>query len=659
MATTTQKSFAPNSKDIRYINRDFTQLREALINFAKVYYPNTYKDFTPAAPGMMFIEQAAYVGDVLSYYTDYIFKETTLQSATERKNIIGLARYLGYKIKPSTAATGVVNLSQLCPATTDGSGNYSPDQNYMLTVKENTQFSNNQGAYYILTSAVDFAVSSSVSLRTEQVYARNDDGTPQFFLLTKQGPVSSGQIISRTVIVGNPSPYFTIPLSEDNVLQVLDIVDSDNNKWYEVEYLAQGMVPIAVPNDAQYEGSLSQYKDSVPYILHYLKTSRKFVTVVDENNLTTIQFGAGVNGVDDELVTFDSDLIGVGMSNINEVNLPLDPSSFLKNESYGIAPQNTTLTVRYLIGGGLQSNCQADEVTSVVSAVFDNPTEGLLPEQTALLQTVENSLAVRNPSPCTGGADAETDEAIRLNAMANFAAQNRAVTQNDYLVRLYSLPAQFGAIAKAQVIADTSLQVGVNKILLGVVDHNNIAQVVDNSDNNYFRRIAYDNTNPFAINVYVLTYNAQKQLMPTNQALVSNLITYLKQYRMITDGINIIDGYIINIGVNFTITVYKGFNKKDVLSNCISTVQDFFDIDQWNFSQPINLSQLQLQIAKVDGVQSVVSVDIRNLTALDGAYSPVQYDINAAIKNGIIYPSVDPSIFEVRYPDSDIKGSVL
>ena len=659
MATTTQKSFAPNSKDIRYINRDFTQLREALINFARVYYPNTYKDFTPAAPGMMFIEQAAYVGDVLSYYTDYIFKETTLQSATERKNIIGLARYLGYKIKPSTAATGVVNLSQLCPATTDGSGNYSPDQNYMLTVKENTQFSNNQGAYYILTSAVDFSVSSSVSPRAEQVYARNDDGTPQFFLLTKQGPVSSGQIINRTVIVGNPVPYFTIPLSEDNVLQVLDIVDSDNNKWYEVEYLAQGMVPIAVPNDAQYEGSLSQYKDSVPYILHYLKTSRKFVTTVNENNLTAIQFGPGVNGVDDELVTFDSDLIGVGMSNINEVNLPLDPSSFLKNESYGIAPQNTTLTVRYLIGGGLQSNCQADEITSVVSAVFDNPTEGLLPEQTSLLQTVENSLAVRNPSPCTGGADAETDDAIRLNAMANFAAQNRAVTQNDYLVRLYSLPAQFGAIAKAQVIADTSLQVGVNKILLGVVDHYNVAQVVDNSDNNYFRRIAYDNTNPFAINVYILTYNAQKQLMPTNQALVSNLITYLKQYRMITDGINIIDGYIINIGVNFTITVYKGFNKKDVLSNCISTVQDFFNIDQWNFSQPINLSQLQLQIAKVDGVQSVVSVDIRNLTALDGAYSPVQYDINAAIKNGIIYPSVDPSIFEVRYPDSDIKGSVL
>ena len=659
MATTTPKNFAPNSKDIRYINRDFSQLREALVNFAKVYYPNTYKDFTPAAPGMMFIEQAAYFGDILSYYTDYIFKETTLQSATERKNIIGLARYLGYKIKPSTAATGVVNLSQLCPAAGDGAGTYFPDPNYMLSVKENTQFSNNGGAYYILTSAVDFTISSSVSPRIEQVYSRNSDGTPMFFLMTKQGPVSSGQILSIDTVVGNPSPYFTIQLNDTNVLQIIDIVDSDNNKWYEVDYLAQGMVPIAVPNDAQYEGSLSQYKDSVPYILNYLKTSRKFVTTVDENNRTTISFGAGINGVDEELVTFDSDLLGAGLSNINEVNVPLDPTNFLKNESFGIAPQNTTLTVRYLAGGGLNSNCQSGEVSNMVAAVFDNPSEGFLPEQIALLQTVENSLAVTNPSPCTGGSDAETDDEIRLNAMATFAAQSRAVTQNDYLVRLYSMPAQFGAIAKAQVIADTTLQVGLNKILLGVVDQNNIAQVVDNSENTFFRRIAYDNTNPFAINVYILTYNAQKQLMPSNQALVSNLITYLKQYRMITDGVNIIDGYIINIGVDFTITVYKGFNKKDVLGNCISAVQDFFSIDQCNFSQPINLSQLNLEIAKVDGVQSVVNVDINNLTALNGNYSSVQYDIAAAIKNGIIYPSVDPSIFEVRYPDSDIKGSVL
>ena len=659
MASNIQKSFAPNSKEIRYLNRDFSQLRESLINFSKTYYPNTYKDFSAASPGMMFMEQAAYVGDVLGYYTDYAFKEGLMLSATERRNIISLCSYLGYKVKPSRAAQGVVDLFQICPSADDGNGNYYPDPNYMLLIKENTQFSSNAGSYYILSQGVDFTISSSASQRVETVFSRNADGTPEFFLLGKQGPVSAGQLYTKEVSVSTPSSFYQIQLEEDNVLGIIDVVDSDNNKWYEVDYLAQELVPVAIPNDAEYEGSLNQYKDSVPYILKFLKTSRRFTTTVDENNITTLQFGAGVNGVDDEIVTFDSNLIGTGLTNMNNVNVPLDPSNFLKNENYGIAPYNTTLTIRYAVGGGLQSNCQADEIRNIVQAVFDNSSEGLLPEQIDLLNTVKNSLRVTNPSPCVGGKDAETDEEIKMNAMANFAAQSRTVTQNDYLVRVYSIPSKFGSVAKAQIISDTNLEVGINKILVGTVDQNNIATVVNNSNNNYFRQVAYDVTNPFAINVYLLSFDANKKLVRPNQALITNLITHLKQSRMITDGVNVIDGYIINIAVDFTIMVYKGFNKKDTLLTCIQTVQDFFNIDNWNFSQPINLSQLNLEIAKVDGVQSVVSVDIYNKTALDGDYSPVEYDISSATKNGIIYPSVDPSIFEVKYPDSDIKGSVL
>ena len=659
MASNVQKSFAPNSKEIRYLNRDFSQLRESLINFSKTYYPNTYKDFSAASPGMMFMEQAAYVGDVLGYYTDYAFKEGLMLSATERRNIISLCSYLGYKVKPSRAAQGVVDLFQICPSADDGNGNYYPDPNYMLLVKENTQFSSNAGSYYILSQGVDFTISSSASQRVETVYSRNADGTPEFFLLGKQGPVSAGQIYTKEVSVSTPSPFYQIQLEEDNVLGIVDVVDSDNNKWYEVDYLAQELVPVAIPNDAEYEGSLNQYKDSVPYILKFLKTSRRFTTMVDENNITTLQFGAGVNGVDDEIVTFDSNLIGTGLTNMNNVNVPLDPSNFLKNENYGIAPYNTTLTIRYAVGGGLQSNCQADEIRNVVQAVFDNSSEGLLPEQIDLLNTVKNALRVTNPSPCVGGKDAETDEEIKMNAMANFAAQSRTVTQNDYLVRVYSIPSKFGSVAKAQIISDTNLEVGINKILVGTVDQNNVATVVNNSNNNYFRQVAYDVTNPFAINVYLLSFDANKKLVRPNPALITNLITHLKQSRMITDGVNVIDGYIINIAVDFTIMVYKGFNKKDTLLTCIQTVQDFFNIDNWNFSQPINLSQLNLEIAKVDGVQSVVSVNISNKTALDGDYSSVEYDMESATKNGIIYPSVDPSIFEVKYPDSDIKGSVL
>lgn len=659
MANTIQKDFSPNNKEVRYLNRDFLQLKGSLINFTKTYFPNTYKDFSPASPGMMFIEQAAYVGDVLSYYTDYAFKEGQMGSATERKNIISLASQMGYKIRPSKAATGEITLMQLCPATDDGMGNYFPDPDYMLIIKENSQFSTNEDSYYILNSTIDFSINTINSPRTDEIYSRNPDGTPLFFLLTKQGTVSSGRVYTKQVVVGNPSPYFTIKLGEKNVISILNVVDSDNNNWYETEYLAQELVPISVPNIDQYEGSLSQYRDTVPYILKYLKTSRRFITSIDEENYTTLQFGAGISGIGDEIVTFDSNLIGVGLTNVSKINVPLDPSNFLSNENYGMAPQNTILTVTYLIGGGLKDNCQSDEIRNIASILFDNPSEGLLPEQIDLLNTVKNSLKVTNPSPIVGGKGIETNEEIKLNAMSHFASQNRAVTQNDYLVRVYAMPPQFGSIAKAQIVSDSNLEIGVNKILDGVINPDNIGAVIDNRISNYFRKISYDVTNPFAINVYILSYDSKKRLIKPNKALIKNLISYIKHYRMITDGINVIDGYIINIGVDFSITVYKGFNKKDVLLNCIEVVQNFFDIDKWNFSQPINLSQLQLEIAKVNGVQSIVNVKISNKTSLDGDYSPVEYDIDSATKNGIIYPSIDPSIFEVRYPKTDIMGTCL
>lgn len=659
MSSTIQKSFAPNSKDIRYVSRDFTQLKDSLINFAKTYFPNTYKDFSPAAPGMMFIEMASYVGDVLSYYTDYTFKEGLIQSATERKNILSLAKYLGYNPKPSKSATGPLDIYQLCPSIDDGYGNYVPDPDYMLVIKENSEFSNNNISHYVLNQSVDFSVSSSLSPRVDSVYSRNADGTPQFFLLKKQGVISSGQIATKQYVVNDPSQFLKIYLDESNVIGIVDVVDSDNNKWYEVDYLAQELVAVGLPNDASYEGSLTQYRDSVPYILKFLKTSRRFTTSINENNLTYLEFGAGIDGINDEIVTFDPNLIGIGLSNIGNVNVSLDPSNFLKKESYGIAPSHTLLTIRYLVGGGIQSNCASNSVRQVVSANFENTSDGLSPEKANLLTTVKNSLAVSNPDPCTGGKNAESNDEIKLNAMANFGSQNRAVTQNDYLVRVYSLPSKYGSIAKAQIITDSSLEVGINKILVGTVNGDNKATVADNNVNNYFRKIAYDVSNPFSINVYVLSYDENKNLTRPNAALITNLITYLKQTRMITDGINVIDGYVINIGIEYTITVYKGFNKKDVLLNSINATKEFFNVDQWNFSQPINLNQLQLEIAKVDGVQSIVKLNVVNKTILDGTYSSIQYDIVGATKNNIIYPSVDPCIFEVKYPDSDIKASVM
>lgn len=662
MGTTTNKSFLPNSKDVKYLNKDFSSFRENLINFAKYYYPNTYADFNDAAPGMMFIDMASYVGDVLSYYTDYTFKEGLLYNTTERKNIIALSKYLGYTTSPAKGATGTVDVFQICPSTTDDNSNYIPDNNYALSIQENMQVSNNVGSSFLTSTSLDFSVNTNLSPLTSSVYQRDSTGVPTFFLLQKSVNIRSGKLMTKTFTVGNMQSFLDLYLDEDNILEVIKVVDADNNIWYQVDFLAQEMVLTDVPNDDSNQGILSQYQGTTPYILDYLKTSRRFTVNVDENNRTYLEFGAGTDGFADEIINLSSQQVGVGLSNINNLNLSLDPSNFLKNDTYGLAPSNTTLTITYTIGGGFESNSPSNSVINVDSLTINNTLDGLTPEQVSLLNTVETSLKVNNSVATVGGAGPESNDMIRQNAIAAFSAQNRIVTQDDYLARVYALPAKYGAIAKAQIITYNSLDVNQNQILTGTVDLNNVATVDNDNTQNYFRKIAFDRSNPFSVNLYILSYDQNGNLTQANEALVTNLLTYLRRYRILTDGINVIDGYVINIGVEFVITTFKGYNKKDVLSNCITAVQNFFNIDKWEFSQTINLSSLRLEIAKVDGVQTVVSLKIKNLTPLTtngGNYSPVEYDIAASTQNDQIYPSLDPSIFEVKFPNSDIQGTVM
>lgn len=661
MAVTTDKNFLPKSKDIRYLNKDFSQLKNALIDFSKVYFPNTYKDFSDSSPGMMFIEQAAYVGDVLSFYTDYAFKESMLLQTQERRNIIDLAKSYGYKIKPTKASSVNVDIFQLVPASINTNGEYVPDSRYTLKIRENMQLSTNFGQYFLSAEPVDFAIDTKLSPRETTVYSRNSANNPDFFLLKKVVRATSGKIVNKSVSVNAPIPFFTIDIDDQNVIDVIRITDSDNNMWHQVDYLAQELVLDAVPNDFSHEGYLANYAQDVPYILKYLRTPRRFVVNVNEDNTTTIEFGSGVNSFSEEIINLSSKTVGVGLANINQINVPFDPSNFLKNNSYGITPANTTLNIQYIVGGGIDSNCAVGDIRNIVSYELENSSDGLTTSELQILNTVVNSLQVSNSEPATGGKDAETNDEIRQNAIANLAAQNRAVTRDDYLVRLYAMPQKYGSVAKVQIITDNSLDINVKKILTGTVDTNNTATVEQNDINSYFRSIYYNNINPLSINCYILSYDQNKNLTQPNDALVQNIINYLKGYKILTDGINIIDGYVINIGVNFSINIYKGYNKKEVLTTAIQAAKDFFDIDKWEFSQPINRSQLELTIAKIEGVQSIAKLDIVNLNTVNTGenYSAVEYDIAAATKNNIIYPSLDPSIFEVKFPDRDIKANYI
>jgi len=607
MADTIQKSFNGSRREIKYLNRDFSSFKSSLIEYSKTYFPRTYKDFSDASPGMMFIEMASYIGDVLSYYTDYQFKESLMPYAEERKNVLALANYLGYKTKPTKSATTNIDLYQLIPATKDSNNNYIPDNNYALKIREYMEVSNESGVSFITTDPVDFSLDSKFSPREVTVYSRDDYGVPQFFLLKKSTKV------------------FT---------------ETENTEFTNDSYV--------------------QYSSEVPKLIKSFKTSRKFVVNVTANNTTYLEFGAGTDATSDEVIYPNSELVGVGLQNISNLNLNYDTSKLLNSETFGQSPSNTVLTVQYLIGGGLVSNSPSDTIKNISSVTYLNDTTGLTPSQNSLLTTIKNSLRISNPNPAVGGQNEESVEEIRQNALANFGSQNRTVTVDDYISRVYSIPPRFGSIAKVMVIPNSDLSISTNQTLLsGFINNDNETTLINNSLENNFRKVNFDVSNPFSLNLYVLSYNSNKNLTQINDALVYNIRQYLQKYKIISDSINIIDGYIINIGVDFKILVYNNFNKKEVLDQCLQKAKDFFNVDKWYFNQPININQFELELAKIEGVQSVAEVKFKNLTQNDGDYSPHEYNLSEATHNKIIYPSLDPSVFEVKYPDNDIRGAVI
>lgn len=660
MADIIQKSFNNSRREIKYLNRDFSSFKTSLIEYSKTYFPRTYKDFSDASPGMMFIEMASYIGDVLSYYTDYQFKESLMPYAEERKNVLALANYLGYKTKPTKSSTTNIDLYQLIPSIKDSNNNYIPDNNYALKIREYMEVSNESGVSFITIDPVDFSLDSKFSPREVTVYSRDNYGIPQFFLLKKSVKIIAGKITTTSFTVGSAVPFYKISLSENNVIDIIDVKDSDNNKWYEVDYLAQDLIFTETENTSFTNNTYVQYSSEVPKLIKSFKTSRKFVVNVTANNTTYLEFGAGTDATSDEVIYPNSELVGIGLKNISNLNLNYDTSKLLNSETFGQSPSNTVLTVQYLIGGGLTSNSPSDTIKNISSVTYLNDVSGLNPSQNSLLTTVKNSFRISNPSPAVGGQNEESVEEIRQNALANFGSQNRTVTVDDYISRIYSIPPRFGSIAKVMVIPNSDLSISTNQTLLnGFVNNENQTTLINNSLENNFRKVNFDVSNPFSLNLYVLSYNSNKNLTQTNDALVYNIRHYLQKYKIISDSINIIDGYIINIGVDFKILVYNNFNKKEVLDQCLQKAKDFFNIDKWYFNQPININQLELELAKVEGVQSISEVTFKNLNQNDGNYSPHEYNLSDATHNKIIYPSLDPSVFEVKFPDNDIRGAVI
>jgi hypothetical protein len=622
-----------NSKTVQYLNKDFDSLKAQLINFAQTYYPNTYNDFNEASPGMMLIEMASYVGDVLSFYIDNQIQENFLQFAKQRKNLLAQAYTFGYQPKVTKAASVVLSVYQVVPSTI-ASGQYEPDFNYALILEEGGKVSSNldSNIQFFINEKLDFSKSTPGSETEISVYSTDIYQNPQFYLLKKKVKATAGTLTSTNISFSNPERYPTVDINDTNIIEIVSVVDSNNNKWYEVPYLAQDTIFEPTANIAQNDPNLSQYNETIPYLLKLKKVPRRFVTRFKENNQLQMQFGPGVSSGADEEIIPNSDNIGLGLPyGVNKMTTAFDPSNFLYTQTYGLAPSNTTLTINYLKGGGASSNAPVGTLTinSGVTAIFNGNNI-----DTTLSNTVRNSLAFDNEEAANGGGDGDTNEQIRQNALSSYPTQLRTVTKDDYIIRTLSLPSKFGVVSKAYINQDISIQNNFTTDLMATQNYN-------------------------AVSLYILSRDNNNNLSIPNNAIKQNLKTYLSQYRMITDAININDAFIINIGVNFEIIVRPNYNNRLVLNNCLTLLQSYFAVDNWQINQPIILPEIYSNLDQVEGVQTVQKVEIINKAGSNTNYSQYSYDIKGATINNIVYPSLDPSIFEVKFPTTDIQGRVV
>ena len=643
-------------KSINYLNKDFNDFKSNLIEFAKQYFPTTHNDFNEASPGMMFIEMAAYVGDVLSYYVDAQFRESLLAYAEEKRNIYNIAQSFGYKPKTTSPSEVILDVFQTVPAL-----NGLPDFRYSLTIDEGTQINaSSNGTTFRTLEDVNFKFSSSYDPRDVTIF-ESDSGEPTKFLLKKKVKARSGEITTEFFDFGNSEKYSQIRLSNPDVIEIISCTDSDGNKWSEVDSLARDTVFQEMENNSANDPSSVSDRELSPYILKLRKVSRRFTTVVNENDQTILRFGAGVSDNPDEEIVPNPTNVGSSLpGSPSFLTTAFDPSNFLKTKTFGLAPANTTLTIEYSYGGGIDDNVNVGDVNQLGPISF-TVNENNLSSQ--LVQESKDSVSFTNPKPATGGSSGETVRETKENALAFFQAQSRAVTKDDYIVRAYSLPQRFGTVAKVHLSQDEQLsKVGMAENLEREITESDVGTSLKDLQVNSI-------PNPLAMNMYTLGFDGNKKLTNLTPTTKQNLKTYLSQFRLVTDAINIKDAYIINIGIKFAILTKIGFNKNEVLLRCVSVVQDFFDIDRWQIGQPIVLADLVYEISLVDGVATVVNpsennpnnrpIVIENKYQLDQGYSGNFFDIDTSIRGGILYPALDPSIFEIKYPNVDISGKVL
>lgn len=591
---------------VDYTSRDFESIKNDLITHVKRYYPSIYQDFNEASFGSIMIDTVAYVGDILSFYMDYNVNESFLDSSIEINNIIKLARQMGYRFKGTPSSSGTVTLYIVVPAASNG---VQPDLDYAPILKKGAVFSSgDEGASFTLNEDVDFSLASN-----EVVVATVDDttGVPTEYAIKTSGQVISGEIKRKSIEVGEFERFRKVLMPDQNISEIVTVSDSNGNEYYEVDYLTQDTIYIPVIN----KGSDSA---SVPMIMKPRKVPRRFV-FEQLSNQFYLQFGYGSEtNLTNEVISDPSKVVMQVNGKDYVVDESFDPTNLIETDKMGVAPTNTTLTIEYRKNSVNSSNVSSRALSQVSDTNFSFTNIGSL--STQKVNNVVNSLEFENEDPIVGSVSQPTTQEIKYRAYGAYSSQNRAVTAEDYKSVVYAMPSKFGAIKRCNIV----------------------------QDEDSFKR---------NLNLYIISENSDGNFTSSTDTLKTNLKNYLSNYKMINDTIDILDAKVVNLQINIDIIANESVNRFDALQKGIDAIK--FDIlsSKYDIGEPFRVSDVFRTLKNVDGILDVVSVEVKRKTG--SLYSSFSYDVEGNTSpDGRLILSRDDTVFEVKYPDADIVGTV-
>lgn len=592
-----------NITPINYTARDFNSIKNELVEYAKRYYPDTYKDFNRSSFGSLMTDMVSYVGDIMSFYLDYQANESFLITSNERKNSINNARALGYKFRGSPSASGMVAFYIAVPS--DGE---LPDTSYVPILKKGAVISSDTGVQYILNENIDFSVDPEITIGRVNA----NTGAPESFIFKKYGSVISGLLSTQTFTVGNFQKFLKLELDSDNVVEILSVKDSDGNEYYEVDSLTQNVIFQSINNT---NADSSDTKN----ILKPVAVPRRFTVETNDNGKTILQFGYGSDSNLRTIAVVDpSEVVLDQYGKDYVVDQTFDPYNLISTDKFGIAPANTNLTVAYRYNNKEEVNIASNSITNVVTYDFIFLEDNL--DQITRLNVI-GSIEADNEEPIIGSVAPLTNDEIKIRALSYFASQNRAVTKQDYISLVYSMPPKFGAIKRV-----------------------NITQ-----DKDSFKR---------NLNMYVVSEDQNGFLTQTNNTTKQNLKNWILNYKMINDTIDILDAKIVNIGIEFEIISTLQKNKHDVLQNALETLKTEVFNKKYEIGESFYFADIYKVLNRVEGVLDTKSVKIETINSF--GYSQVPFNVEERTSADERYVEVpEDYILEVKNVQFDIRGSVV